>query len=148
MNDSRRRHMAEKKPVPNPGGVADTAAPKPAKDYSTMSPDELLMDTIRSWGPMAPDRPRGFSPALHRETIRDASVIFARLPHQRVLLYSVVDGREVDLIEFMSMPAVPCISVRCEDEEDVQLLRELIAEVKYPDPGPRNRRSPGRPRTG
>lgn len=125
--------MADDIPAPDPGGAAGSAKPQPAKDFSGMTPDELLLDMFRSVGPMAPDRPRGFNPALHRQTIRDASIIFARTGMMDVLMYAEVDGRRVSIEELSSLRGLPCITVRCEDEEDMEMLWHLIAEVKHLD---------------
>lgn len=119
--------MADDSPTRRPERAAPTTKPKAA------DPDELLRDLFNSWGPMAPDRPRGFNPALHRETIRDASIIFARTGMMDVLMYAEVDGRRVELEELRTMTGLPCITVRCEDEEDMELLWHLIAEVKHLD---------------
>jgi hypothetical protein len=103
-------------------------------DASKLSPDALLRRMMVRGGPMAPDRPRGFNPNVHRQAILEAPIIFAKLPDgMQVLLYSRVDGREVDFIEVMSggLPRdTPVLWVRCEDQEDVDWLRAFIADLK------------------
>jgi hypothetical protein len=97
------------------------------------TPDELLRQMMMYGAPMAPNRPRGFDPAVRREAIREAPIIFAQLRNgAQVLLYAVVEGREVDFHEvfFGELPETPVLHVRCEDDEDVDFLREFIEQVK------------------
>jgi hypothetical protein len=101
-------------------------------------PDELLRRMMMHGGPMASNRPRGFDPAVHREAVRDAPIIFAQLRNgAQVLLYAVVEGREVGIHEifFGKLGETPVLQVRCEDEEDVDFLRELIEQLKLSGSG-------------
>jgi hypothetical protein len=104
------------------------------KKLAAMSVDELLLETVRSGGPMAPDRPRGFNPHAIEDQVRKAPIIYARLPEgPRVLLFARVKGKPVSQFDIMfgDVPRdTPTLDVRCEDEEDVDLLRALIRSVK------------------
>jgi hypothetical protein len=114
--------------------MSDSDAESNRDDLSKLTPDELLRRMMMRGGPMAPDRPRGFNPNVHRQAIIEAPIIFAKLTDgTKVLLYSRVDGEEIDFLEIMTgglPPDTPVLSVRCEDEEDVDWLREFIGEVK------------------
>jgi hypothetical protein len=114
--------------------MSDSDAKSNRDDLSKLAPDELLRGMMIRGGPMAPDLPRGFDPNVHRQAIIEAPIIFAKLPDgTKVLLYSWVDGEEVDFLEIMTgglPPDTPVLWVPCEDEEDVDWLRGFIGEVK------------------
>jgi hypothetical protein len=106
--------------------------------YIGMTPDEILRATILGGGPMAPDRPRGFVPSVHRDAIREAPIIFARLPNgSQVMLFGRVDGQEIELFDILLEGRhgdVPALDMPCAEEEDAELLRQLIREVKGQGP--------------
>jgi hypothetical protein len=125
--------MDEKRGADDPQPAKESGGKEP-NPYAGMTADELLRSMMRRGGPMAPDRPQGFVPSVHRDAIREAPIIFARMPNgSRVMLFGRVDGRQVSLHEILfegKHGDVPFLAVPCADEEDVELLRQLIREVK------------------
>ena len=93
--------------------------------------------------PMAPDRPQGFVPQLLVSKLQEAAIVLASLPGERVLMQRMfIDGQSMDFdpdkpldlssIQKIRMLAeeimmVNVLVVPCTDEEDLKILRELVA---------------------
>jgi hypothetical protein len=81
--------------------------------------------------PLAPDRPRGFVPQLWWRRIRRADQVSAVLPDgSRVLVLARAESLDLHPGDCRRMPARGlAVEVPCEDDEDVDVLRLLVADA-------------------